>query len=66
MCLFLAVIIFLFFALCWLVPALTAGAVIMEYWYIPVIIIGIIFVGAFIYGLVQGIEDGKEWKEKNK
>ena len=66
MCLFLGILILIFFALCFICPALAAGAVIMEYWYIPAIIIGIIFVGAFIYGLMQGIEDGNEWKEKNK
>lgn len=59
MCLALAIIIFLFFAICWLVPALTAGALIMEYWYIPVIALLALFVGAFIYGLCTNDKDDK-------
>lgn len=66
MCLFLAILIFLVLALCFIFPTLGFMAVLVEYWYVPAILIGIIFVGAFIYGLMQGIEDGKEWKEKNK
>ena len=66
MCLFLAILIFIFFALCFICPALGFMAVLVGYWYVPAGILAAIFIGAAIIGLMQGIEDGKEWKEENK